>query len=153
MLHDVPSNGEVGQNQGLRSTSNDGMPRYRSIQSLCKATNLIEEECHISFEEPTTYSKASQEEAWRKAIEEEIASIEKNDTWTLVTAPKAFKPIGVKWVYKLKKNPLGEVVKHKARLVVRVYRQRYKIDCDEVFSHVARFESICIVIALAAQEC
>ena len=67
-------------------------------------------------------------------MEEEIASIEKNDTWTLVKAPKSFKPIGVKWVYKLKKNPLLEVAKHKARLVVKGYRQRYRIDYDEIFA-------------------
>ena len=42
-------------------------------------------------------------------MEEEITSIEKNDTWKLVKAPKSCKPIGVKWVYKLKKNPLGEM--------------------------------------------
>ena len=58
--------------------------------------DLVEEECLISFEEPTTYCKASKEEAWRKAMEEEIASIEKNDTWTLVKAPKSCKPIRVK---------------------------------------------------------
>ena len=80
-------------------------------------------------------------------MEEEITSIEKNDTWKLVKAPKSCKPIRVKWVYKLKKNPLGEIVKHKARLVVKGYRQRYGIDYDEVFPLVAHFESISILIA------
>ena len=59
----------------------------------------------------------------------------------------------MKWVYKLKKNSLGEIVKHKAILVVKGYSQRYGIDYDEVFAHVARFESIYILIALAAQKC
>ena len=86
-------------------------------------------------------------------MEEEITSIEKTDTWTLVKAPKSYKPIRVKWVYKLKKNPLCEIVKHKARLVVKGYRQRYMIDYDEVLAHLSRFESICILIALVAQEC
>ena len=67
--------------------------------------------------------------------------------------PKSCKPIGVIWVYKLKKNPLGEVVKHKLRLVVKGYRQRYGIDYDEVFAPVAHIESIHILIALEAQEC
>ena len=44
-------------------------------------------------------------------------------------------------------------MKHKARLVVKGYHQRYEIDYDEIFAHVAWFESICISIALAAQEC
>ena len=52
-------------------------------------------------------------------MEEEITSIEKKDTWTPVRAPRLCKPIGVKCVYKLKKNMLREVVKHKERLVVK----------------------------------
>ena len=65
-----------------------------------------------------------------------------------VKAPKAQKPIGLKWVFKIKKNPFGEVVKH-TKLVVKGYCQRYKFDYDKLFDH---FESILILIALAAQE-
>ena len=86
-------------------------------------------------------------------MEEEIAFIENNDTWKLVKVPKSCKPIGMNWVYKLKKNPLCEIVKPKARLVVKGYRQRCRIDYDEVFSPIAHFESIFILIVLAAQEC
>ena len=71
---------------------------------------------------PTTYSKAYEDEACTKAMEEEITSIEKNDTLKLVKASKSCKPISVKCVYKLKKNPLGEILRHKARLVVKGYR-------------------------------
>ena len=80
VLRDMPSNEEAGQGEGSTSTSNEVMPRFRSIQALYEATDPIEEECLISFEEPTTYSKASEDEAWRKAMEEEITSIEKNNT-------------------------------------------------------------------------
>ena len=58
---------------------------------------------------------------WRKAMEEEITSIEKNDTWMLWKAPKTCKPLSVKLVYKLNKNPLSEVVTHKARFLLKVY--------------------------------
>ena len=68
-------------------------------------------------------------------------------------APKSCKPIGVQWVYELKKNPVGEIVKHKARLVVKGYRQRYGIDYDKLFAPITLFESILILITLAAQEC
>jgi hypothetical protein len=42
-------------------------------------------------------------------MDEEIASIEKNDIWKLVFKPKRKKLIGVKWIYKEKKNTKGEV--------------------------------------------
>ncbi|GJV20715.1 retrovirus-related pol polyprotein from transposon TNT 1-94 [Tanacetum coccineum] len=56
---------------------------------------------------------------WRQAMEEEIKSIEKNDTWELTTLPKGQKAIGVKWVYKAKKNAKGEIEKYKARLIAK----------------------------------
>ena len=52
-------------------------------------------------------------------MNEELNSIEKNNTWELVELPKNKKAIGVKWVYKVKVNPKGEVVRYKARLVAR----------------------------------
>ncbi|KAK6160335.1 hypothetical protein DH2020_003716 [Rehmannia glutinosa] len=53
-------------------------------------------------------------------MDEEIKSIKKNDTWELAQLPKGHKAIGVKWVYKVKKNAKGEVERYKARLVAKV---------------------------------
>lgn len=50
---------------------------------------------------------------------DEIKSIEDNDTWSLVKLPKGKKAIDVKWVYKVRLNPKGEVIRHKARLVAK----------------------------------
>ena len=50
-------------------------------------------------------------------MDEEMDSIEKNDTWDLVNFPKDKNLIGVKWVYKTKLNEKGEIGKFKARLV------------------------------------
>nr|GEV11162.1 hypothetical protein [Tanacetum cinerariifolium] len=52
-------------------------------------------------------------------IEEEIKTIEKNDTWELTTLLKGQKAIGVKWVYKAKKNAKGKVEKYKARIMAK----------------------------------
>ena len=37
-------------------------------------------------------------------MDDEMKAIEKNKTWKLTTLPTCHKPIGVKWVYKVKKN-------------------------------------------------
>jgi hypothetical protein len=58
----------------------------------------------------------------------------------------------MKWVYKLKRNEAGEIIKHKARLVARGFVQQEGIDFDEVFAPVARMESVRLLLMLAAQE-
>lgn len=48
-----------------------------------------------------------------------MESIEKNGTWKLTSLPPGYKVIGLKWVFKLKKDANGNVVKHKARVVAK----------------------------------
>ena len=84
-------------------------------------------------------------------MEEDIQSIEKKNTWELTTLPKDHRAIGVKCVYKMKKNVHGEVERYKARLVAKGYEQRHGIDYDEVYAPVARMETIRLLISLAAQ--
>lgn len=81
-----------------------------------------------------------------------MGSIERNQTWSLVTLPNGAKAIDVKWIYKTKLNELGEVDKFKARLVVKGYAQEYGIDYTEVFAPVARMDTVRMIIALAAQR-
>ena len=53
-------------------------------------------------------------------------------------------------MYKVKRDELGAIVKHKARLVTRGFIQREGIDFEEVFAPVARMESVRLLLALAA---
>lgn len=101
---------------------------------------------------PLTFKEAVKETKWQQAMDAEIKSIEKNDTWELVDLPKGNKTIGVKWIYKTKINEKGEIDKHKARLVAKGYKQEYGIDYKEVFAPVARQDTIRTVISLAAQN-
>lgn len=54
-------------------------------------------------------------------MDEEIRSIEKKNTWELVSLPNVNKSIGVKWVYKARNNAKGEIERYKARLVTKGY--------------------------------
>jgi hypothetical protein len=85
-------------------------------------------------------------------MDEEMASIRENGTWELCDLPAGQRPIGLKWVYKLKKNPAGKVIRHKARLVAKGYAQRAGIDFDEVFAPVARLDSVRVLLAVAAHH-
>ncbi|WVZ70930.1 hypothetical protein U9M48_019559, partial [Paspalum notatum var. saurae] len=69
----------------------------------------------------------------------------------LVELPQGHRAITLKWVYKLKRDESGNIVKHKARLVARGFVQQANIDYDEVFALVARMESVRLLLALAAQ--
>ena len=73
---------------------------------------------------------------------EEMKAVEENETWQLLDPPPECRPIILKWMYKVKRNEQGAIVKHKARLVVRDFVQREGIDFEEVFALVARMESI-----------
>ena len=66
--------------------------------------------------------------------------------------PDGVKHIGLKWVFKIKRNADGSISKYKARLVAKGYVQRHGVDFDEVFASVARVETIRLIIALAASN-
>ena len=87
---------------------------------------------------------------WKEAIDNEIQSLEENDTWELVDLPKGRKPIGVKWVFKIKENSEGKV-RYKARLVAKGYSQREGIDYEETFAPVIKAQSLRIILALGNQ--
>ncbi|RDX98977.1 hypothetical protein CR513_18057, partial [Mucuna pruriens] len=73
-------------------------------------------------------------------MEEEIKVIKKNDTWELLNLLKGHEAIGVKWMFKIKKNAKGEVERYKARLVAKGYKP-----------WIARMETIRLLISLAVQ--
>ena len=85
-------------------------------------------------------------------MQEELSSIIDNGTWQAVDLPAGHRPIGLKWVFKLKKDTSGAVVQHKACLVAKGYVQRTGVDFDEVFAPVTRLDSVRALLAAAAHE-
>ena len=62
------------------------------------------------------------------------------------------KVIGLKWVFKLKKDSNREIIKYKARLVAKGYTQQQGVDFDEVFAPVARLDIVRVILAVAANR-
>ena len=96
----------------------------------------------ISAEEPPTLALAKRDANWRRAMLEEMKAIEENETWELVDPHLGYRSISLKWVYKVKWDERGAIVKHKARLVAQGFVQCKGNDFEEVFALVARMESI-----------
>jgi hypothetical protein len=107
----------------------------------------------VSVEEPKSLKEVDGDTNWAAAIEEEMKSICVNDTWSLVELPRGHRAIGLKWVYKVKCDENGGIVKYKARLIAKGYIQCPGIDFEEVFPPVTRLESVRLLLAIAAHYC
>lgn len=82
----------------------------------------------LAESKPVSLEETMKNHKWIHVMEEELQSIERNQTWELVDLPVQKKPITVKWVFKVKLNPDGVVSKYKARLVVEGFLQNPGID-------------------------
>ncbi|GKB37607.1 retrovirus-related pol polyprotein from transposon TNT 1-94 [Tanacetum coccineum] len=83
-------------------------------------------------------------------MQEELHEFKCIDVWVLVPSPDNILIIPLKWIFKIKLDEYGEVLKNKARLVAKGYRQEARIDFEESFAPVARLEAIRLFIANAA---
>nr|GFB72289.1 ribonuclease H-like domain, reverse transcriptase, RNA-dependent DNA polymerase [Tanacetum cinerariifolium] len=90
---------------------------YQNTQEVETKTLLLTEE------EPRNYKEASIDKKWIEAMEIELDSINKNNTWILTTFLVNQKAIGLKWVFKTKRDAKGNIIKYKARLVAKGYVQ------------------------------
>lgn len=106
--------------------------------------------------EPSDYNEATRDanwDRWRKAMDEEMESQVKNNTWTIVHRPRNQRIIGSRWIYKHKLGTPGvEEARFKARLVAKGYAQREGIDYHEIFAPVVKHVSIRILLTIVAQE-
>ncbi|KAJ9557983.1 hypothetical protein OSB04_012597 [Centaurea solstitialis] len=112
--------------------------------------NLILFGGFLSDFEPSDVQQALSDPDWVRAMQEELAEFERNKVWRLVTRPWGKFIIGLKWIFRNKKDENDLIIRNKARLVAKGYRQQEGIDYDETFAPVARIEAIQIFLAYAA---
>ncbi|GJT74019.1 zinc finger, CCHC-type containing protein [Tanacetum coccineum] len=124
---------------------------FKDLTEIYQNARIVETETLLfTEEEPRNYKEASTDKKWIEAMEIELDSINKNNIWTLTTLPTNQKAIGLKWVFKTKRDAKGKIIKYKAQLVAKGYVQEQGIDFDEVFTPVARIEIVRLILALAA---
>jgi transposase InsO family protein len=115
---------------------------------------LQESDYNIGAEnDPESFSQAmscKESELWYDAMKEEMNSIKSNEVWDLVELPNGAKSIGCKWVFKTKKDSLGNIERYKARLVAKGFTQKEGIDYTETFSPVSKKDSLHVIMALVA---
>ncbi|GJZ60210.1 retrovirus-related pol polyprotein from transposon TNT 1-94 [Tanacetum coccineum] len=93
-----------------------------------------------------------EESCWIVPIQEEIHEFERLELWELVPRPDKAMIISLKWIFKVKLDEYGGVLKNKARLVTKGYHQEEGIDFEESFAPVARIEAIRILLAYAIHK-
>jgi hypothetical protein len=81
---------------------------------------------------------------------EEIATLERTDTWDLVPYPPCVRLITYKWVYKVKTRSDGSLNQYKAHLVAHDFQQEHGRDYDETFAHVTHMTTIHTLLIVAS---
>ncbi|GKB97410.1 integrase, catalytic region, zinc finger, CCHC-type containing protein, partial [Tanacetum coccineum] len=135
-FHDDPLN----ESPNKDSTSHGSSSNVRQLHTLLE---------HI---EPKNFKQAMTESSWINAMQEEIHEFKRLEVWELVPCPDNVFLIKLKWIYKVKTDESGRVLKHKARLVAQGFRKEEGINFKESFAPVARTEAIRIFVAYAAHK-
>nr|GEX71548.1 retrovirus-related Pol polyprotein from transposon TNT 1-94 [Tanacetum cinerariifolium] len=142
----VATNGYTG-NRPLceRCTMHHIGPCSVKFQNFNKLPLLYGKNGGVTFPtsvEPKTYKDALTQSCWIEAMQEELNEFERVKVWELVPYLDKVMVITLKWIYKVKLDELGGILKNKARLVALGYRQEEGIDFEESFAPVARLEAI-----------
>ena len=89
---------------------------------------------------------------WNEAIHEELEMLCSAGTWVFEAAPLHANIVGSKWVFKAKKDAVGNVVRYKACLVTQGYSQVPGVNYFNTYAPVAKLPSVCAVLAIANRQ-
>lgn len=116
--------------------------RYGNPVSHCIYVNYIDANTPSTFEEAMN---SDEHKHWQIAMDSEINSLNKNNTWHIVDTPKDKKVLDVKWVFKRKSDK-----DYKARLVVKGFQQKENI--ENVYSPVGKMQTLKILLSYSCKN-
>ena len=124
------------------------MSNYVSNHRLSKSNkSFINQLSTVAI--PHSVQEALADPRWKAAMNEEMKSLQKNETWELVECPLGKKPVGCRWIYTVKYKADGNIERFKARLVAKGYTQTYGIDYTKTFAPVAKINTVRVLLSLA----
>ncbi|SGY17288.1 BQ5605_C015g07736 [Microbotryum silenes-dioicae] len=94
---------------------------------------------------PTTYEEAiscPDAKFWIIAIREELGALETHNVFEVSFLPDGAIALGSRWVFMIKLDAAGRIIRFKARLVAQGFAQRPGINFHETFAPVARMSTI-----------
>ena len=125
------------------------MSHYVSNHRLSKSNkSFVNQLSTVSI--PTSVQEALADKRWKAAMNEEMKSLQKNETWELFDHSPGKKPVGCQWVYIVKHKADGTIERFKARVVAKGYTQTYGIDYTDTFAPVAKINTVQVLLSLVA---
>lgn len=125
-----------------------------SVQKVGKAHVSPQFSCFMAEvtkdNDPKCFKKAIKQGQWLEAMNEELQALERNNTWEITDLPAGKHVIDCKWLYTTKYDPLRKETRYKSRLVIMGNRQRYGVDYEQTFAHVAKLNTVRSLLAVAA---
>ena len=126
----------------------------KSHQHMMKVFTMLENNINnADDDEPLSIEKIMTSSHWPKWLEamlSELNSHKKNRTWDLVDAPSDCKVLIRWWVFKLKKDCLGNILKYKAWWVIHGYKQKFELNYEDTFATVVKLMSYKVLLAISA---
>ena len=146
--------GTVRRNPPRNRRKPDHLLEFETEDAVGKLQTCVDSCYRAVCDIPQTYREATmsnRSRQWKDAMDDEVKSLEENETFTLTQLPPGKQAVGGRWVYALKSDIDGSD-KYKARFVAKGYSQKQGTDYEETFSPTADMTSVRVMMQKAAQE-
>ncbi|GKC98588.1 putative RNA-directed DNA polymerase [Tanacetum coccineum] len=146
IFHNIENSEEFGEFDLLFGSNNGDLKRIMNEECV-KSANLSPDIYSFMTNlnktiEPKTYKEASIDSKWDEAMNNKMEALNRNGTWEITEFPKGRKPMGCKWIFKIKYRSNGEVERYKARLFAKGFSQKEGLDYEETFSPVVKMVTV-----------